>query len=56
MQKDTVREEVWIRAYEASRNRGNGVSSSVHEAKECLEEFDKEFKRLKYDGMYDDGR
>lgn len=55
MQKDTVREEVWIRAYVAGREK-TGVYLAVKEAQECLEAFDKEFKRLKYDGLYDDGR
>jgi len=45
--KETIREEVWLRAYEASMARGNGVTSSIGQAAECLLRFDAEFPNHK---------
>lgn len=41
--KETIREEVWIRAFEASSRRGSGLYSAIEDAKTCLEDFDKTF-------------
>jgi len=42
--KETIREEVWLRAYEASMARGNGVNVSAGQASDCLTKFDAEFQ------------
>ena len=45
--KETIREEVWLRAYEASMDHGHGVVVSADCATDCLTRFDAEFPNHK---------
>lgn len=61
MQKETIREEVWLRAYIAAMHKGTTISSAENQAKVCLKAFDREFeKHLSNDNSFpfplDDGR
>lgn len=43
MFKETIREEVWLRAYIAAMHKGTVIYSAEEAAKKCLDAFDREF-------------
>jgi hypothetical protein len=42
---ETIREDAWLRAYEASRAQGNDTEASMRHADTVLTQFDRNFPK-----------